>query len=137
MQVVYHRAFLGDYGSCGGEEALPFNPAKKQICLDSPYNQNKHGIYKSRIFKKEEQSQIQQKIRVIPLGGGPSLGCKYDFLSHRSILPGVVLLDEPDVQRACELLDVPPPDAAQQAAQATGRRRATRSGRKFGSWGGD
>ena len=62
-----------------------------------------------------------------------SLACGLVGL-HRSILPGVTLLDEAHVQRACQLLDVPLPSAAQQAAQATGRRRATRSGRAFGNW---
>ncbi len=52
------------------------------------------------------------------------------------ILPGALLLSEDDVMRVCELLDVPKPDQGQQAAQAVGRRRATRSGRRFGSWGG-
>jgi hypothetical protein len=53
------------------------------------------------------------------------------------ILPGAALLSEQDVRRVCERLGVAAPDEGQRAAQATGRRRATRSGRKFGSWGGD
>lgn len=52
------------------------------------------------------------------------------------VLPGAELLSEPDVARCCALLGMPPPDAAAVAALADGRRRATRSGRKFGSWGG-
>jgi hypothetical protein len=52
------------------------------------------------------------------------------------ILPGAVLLTAEDIRRVCELLGVPEPNEGQQAAHDAGRRRATRSGRRFGSWGG-
>jgi uncharacterized membrane protein YgcG len=52
------------------------------------------------------------------------------------ILPGAELLAEPDVKRVCILLQIPIPSAAALSGMASGRRRNTRSGRKFGSWGG-
>lgn len=53
------------------------------------------------------------------------------------VLPGAGLLSEPDVFRVCTLLKLPPPSETQRAALATGRVRATRSGRQFNTWGGD
>lgn len=52
------------------------------------------------------------------------------------ILPGADLLAEPDLQRTCTLLGIPLPDPAALSEQAKGRIRATRSGRKFNTWGG-
>ena len=51
------------------------------------------------------------------------------------ILPGAGLLAAPDIQRVCTLLGIALPDPNALAAMASGRKRATRSGRKFGSWG--
>ncbi len=53
------------------------------------------------------------------------------------ILPGAELLSETDVQRTCNLLNIAVPDRATLDAQAAGRIRATRSGRKFNTWGSD
>jgi hypothetical protein len=52
------------------------------------------------------------------------------------ILPGAELLAEADLLRVCGLLGVARPDPAAVTAQAAGRIRATRSGRKFNTWGG-
>lgn len=52
------------------------------------------------------------------------------------ILPGAELLAEPDIKRTCILLEIEPPSAAMLATMKSGRRRNTRSGRKFGTWGG-
>jgi hypothetical protein len=52
------------------------------------------------------------------------------------ILPGAELLAEVDLLRACALLGVARPDPAAAARLAGGRIRATRSGRKFNTWGG-
>jgi hypothetical protein len=52
------------------------------------------------------------------------------------ICTGAELLSAPDVEIVCKLLGIPIPDPQAQAAMSNGRRRATRSGRKFGSWGG-
>ena len=55
----------------------------------------------------------------------------------QKVLPGAELLSAIDVQRVCTLLGIPLPSAEARGTMAAGRRRATRSGRKFGSWGGD
>lgn len=52
------------------------------------------------------------------------------------VLPGAELLAAADLQRACNLLGIALPDPAALTALAAGRIRATRSGRKFNTWGG-
>mmetsp|Transcript_1918 Transcript_1918/g.4169 ORF Transcript_1918/g.4169 Transcript_1918/m.4169 type:complete len:367 (+) Transcript_1918:57-1157(+) len=52
------------------------------------------------------------------------------------ILPGAELLSAVDLQHACALLDIAVPDPTALTALAAGRVRATRSGRKFNTWGG-
>jgi hypothetical protein len=51
------------------------------------------------------------------------------------VLPGAELLATADVNRTCTLLGMAIPDPAASATQAQGRIRATRSGRKFNTWG--
>jgi hypothetical protein len=51
------------------------------------------------------------------------------------VLPGAELLAAADVDRVCALLGCAAPSAGDAAAMAAGRKRATRSGRKFGTWG--
>lgn len=52
------------------------------------------------------------------------------------ILPGLDLLSKPDLETACALLGIEVPDAEVMAVLNAGRVRATRSGRKFNTWGG-
>ena len=52
------------------------------------------------------------------------------------VLPGAELLAEADLQRTCALLGMALPDPTALTALAAGRIRATRSGRKFNTWGG-
>lgn len=52
------------------------------------------------------------------------------------VLPGAELLAAADLQRTCTLLGMALPDPAALTALAAGRIRATRSGRKFNTWGG-
>ena len=52
------------------------------------------------------------------------------------ILPGLDLLAKADLERACALLGIEVPDAEVMAVLNAGRVRATRSGRKFNTWGG-
>ncbi len=71
--------------------------------------------------------------------GKPTLQRLARIFPHEleKVLPGAELLSEADTARCCTLLGMPPPDIAALAALADGRRRNTRSGRKFGSWGDD
>jgi hypothetical protein len=48
---------------------------------------------------------------------------------------GAKLLAAAEVGRACALLGCAAPSAGDAAAMAAGRKRATRLGRKFGTWG--
>ena len=52
------------------------------------------------------------------------------------VLPGAELLAHADLQQTCALLGMCLPDPAALTALAAGRIRATRSGRKFNTWGG-
>lgn len=53
------------------------------------------------------------------------------------VLGGSELLLESDIARICNLLKMKLPDEAALANMKEGRKRSTRSGRKFGNWGGD
>lgn len=53
------------------------------------------------------------------------------------ILPGSETLQEADLKRMCEMLGIAVPDPATMAALEDGRKRTTRSGRKFNTWGGE
>eukprot|EP00041_Stephanoeca_diplocostata_P006179 m.78063 g.78063 ORF g.78063 m.78063 type:complete len:393 (-) comp16215_c0_seq2:781-1959(-) len=52
------------------------------------------------------------------------------------VLPGAELLAKPDIERVCALLEMPVPTPVALATMAQGNVRATRSGRKFNTWGG-
>jgi hypothetical protein len=53
------------------------------------------------------------------------------------ILPGAELLAQVDIERICTMLKIALPSDAALSSMAEGRKRQTRSGRKFGNWGGE